>query len=64
MNISETSTSLCPILANSLSKNEEVANLKINGVLSKNQNIEYILITLKNIENINYQIKGNKIYIK
>jgi len=45
-------------------KSEDVANLKINGVLSKNQNIEYILITLKNIENIKYQIKGNKILIK
>ena len=45
-------------------ENEELANLKINGVLSKNQNIEYILITLKNIKNISYEINENKIYIK
>jgi len=45
-------------------ENEALAKLKINGVLRKNQNIEYILITLKNLKNITYEIKENKIIIK
>ena len=43
---------------------EEFVDMKINGVLRKDQNIEFILITLKNIKNIEYEINGNSITIK
>lgn len=39
-------------------------NIKFNGSLSRNQNIENILLTLKNTNNINYEIKSDKIIIK
>ncbi|GGK50586.1 MULTISPECIES: FecR family protein [Flavobacteriaceae] len=45
-------------------ENKTLEQFKINGVISKNQNVEYFLFTLKNIENINYKIKDNHIYIK
>lgn len=45
-------------------ENVELSKLKINGVLRKNQNIEHILITLKNLENIQYNIHGKTINIK
>lgn len=45
-------------------ENKVLENLKINGVVSKNQNVEYFLFTLKNIEKIKYEIKDKKIYIK
>ena len=45
-------------------EDETIADMHINGVLSKDQNIEYILITLKNIKNINYEINENNITIK
>lgn len=45
-------------------ENITLEQFKINGVISKDQNVEYFLFTLKNIENINYKIKDNHIYIK
>lgn len=45
-------------------ENKALEQFKINGVISKNQNVEYFLFTLKNIENINYSIKDKHIYIK
>ena len=39
-------------------------NIKFNGSLSRNQNIENILLTIKNTNNINYEIKSDKIIIK
>lgn len=45
-------------------ENKTLEQFKINGVISKDQNVEYFLFTLKNIENINYKIKDNHIYIK
>lgn len=40
-------------------------NVKFNGVLNKNQNIEEILTTIKNTNFINaYEIKNNKIILK
>jgi ferric-dicitrate binding protein FerR (iron transport regulator) len=45
-------------------ENQALAQLKINGVLSKDQNIEFILITLQNLENIDYKITENVIIIK
>lgn len=45
-------------------ENEALKQFKINGVISKDQNVEYFLFTLKNIENITYQIKDKHIYIK
>jgi len=45
-------------------ENKALEQFKINGVVSKDQNIEYFLFTLKNIENITYKIKDNHIYIK
>jgi len=45
-------------------QNPEIEQIKLTGTVSKNQNIEYILITLKNIKNIKYEIKEDKIYLK
>lgn len=44
--------------------NDVIKKLKINGVLRKDQNIEHVLIALKNIKNISYEINENRIYIK
>ncbi|MCK0131634.1 FecR family protein [Flavobacteriaceae bacterium F08102] len=44
-------------------QNKEVEQLKIVGVLSKYNNLEQFLITLKNTNNINYKINKNTIYI-
>jgi transmembrane sensor len=42
-----------------------LGNVKFNGVLNKNQNIEEILTTIKNTNFINaYEIKNNKIILK
>lgn len=45
-------------------ENELNENKKFNGSLSRNQNIENILLTIKNTNNINYEIKSDKIIIK
>ena len=45
-------------------ENENLKNLKIDGVLGKHKNIEKFLITLKNTNNINYNISENTIYIE
>ena len=47
-----------------LYSNELNENKKFNGSLSRNQNIENILLTIKNTNNINYEIKSDKIIIK
>jgi len=41
----------------------ELANTKVKGSLSKYQNIEYIIIALKNINDFDYKIEGDQIYI-
>ncbi|GAA3573688.1 FecR family protein [Snuella lapsa] len=46
-------------------ENSDVENVKFKGQLSKNQNIEEILILIKNQNHINdYEIKDNQIIIK
>ncbi len=45
-------------------ENKNLFKIKFNGVLSKNQNIENILQSFKNTNNIKYEIKENKIYLK
>ncbi len=43
----------------------KLGNVKFNGVLNKNQNLEEILTTIKNTDFINaYEIKNNKITLK
>lgn len=45
--------------------NAALGNVKFNGVLHKNQNLEEILTTIKNTDFINaYEIKNNKITLK
>lgn len=44
-------------------ENEELENILLSGQINKNQKIEHILTTLKNIKNISYEIKGDKIYL-
>lgn len=45
-------------------KNKDIEQLRIKGVLSKYQNIEFMLISLKELNEMSYEIIGNKIYIK
>ena len=45
-------------------QNKEIENFKLSGSMSRNQNIEDILIALKNLNNISYEIKNNKVYLK
>lgn len=45
-------------------QNEEIKDILLSGQISKNQNIEHILITLKNIKDLSYEITNDKIYIK
>lgn len=45
-------------------ENKLYENKKFNGSLSRNQNIENILLTIKNTNNITYEIKSDKIIIK
>ena len=45
--------------------NKELENIHFKGVLKKNQNIEEILLTIKNIQSINaYEINDKKVTIK
>lgn len=44
--------------------NEEIKNIQFNGILSRNQNIENILQTIKSTNKITYEIYDNKIFIK
>ena len=44
--------------------NKDFEDVQFNGVLNKKQNIEHILLTIKAINNINYEINDNKILIK
>jgi transmembrane sensor len=44
---------------------KDLGKVKFNGVLSKNQNLEDILLTIKNTNNINtYEIKNKKVLLK
>ena len=45
-------------------ENKAVSNYKFIGTLSKNKNIEHILQTIKNTNNITYEITDNRIIIK
>ena len=45
-------------------QNKENQKFKYNGTLGKNQNIEIILLTLKNTNNLKYKITNDKIIIK
>lgn len=45
-------------------ENEALQNLKFNGTLGRNQNIEIVLLTLKNTNNISYEIIEKTIIIK
>jgi transmembrane sensor len=45
-------------------ENKSIENQKFKGTLSRNQNIENILLTIKNTNNISYEIKSDKIIIK
>jgi transmembrane sensor len=45
-------------------ENKSIENQKFKGTLSRNQNIENILLTIKNTNNITYEIKSDKIIIK
>ncbi len=45
-------------------ENKNLEQLKIKGVLDKYQKIDFILLTLKELNQMSYEIIGNKIYIK
>lgn len=45
-------------------ENETAKNVKITGVFKKYQNVEHALITLENLNRINYKIEDRIIYIK
>lgn len=42
----------------------EIKNIKFNGVLRKNQSIEDILQSIKNVNNLAYDIKNNTVILK
>ena len=48
----------------SSSELKELENIKIKGSLSKYQNVENILISLKNINDFEYRINENKVYLE
>lgn len=45
-------------------QNKNIENFKLSGSISRNQKLEDILMALKNLNNISYEIKNNTVYLK
>ncbi len=45
-------------------ENKKLENIRFNGSLRKDQNLDEILLTIKNINNINYELNGKELVLK